>query len=115
MYLSDRGFDLDKEVGYHSTMGRRKKKDKPSISSVHPDWVISEEIQINGRNVVAGTELSITSERGRFKFVKHVQTPTAEWIDVIGGPERHKIFRSFRTDRVKRVHWKNRMRDSAKN
>lgn len=91
-------------------MGRRKKKRCNEISEIHPDWVISDEIQINGRNVVAGTELSITSERGRFKFVKHVQTPTAEWIDVIGGPERYKIFRSFRPDRVKRVHWKNKMR-----
>lgn len=95
-------------------MGRRKKKRSADIAEIHPDWVISEEVQINGRNVVAGTELSITSERGRFKFVKHVQTPTAEWIDVIGGPERYKVFRSFRTDRVKRVHWKNRMRESTK-
>lgn len=92
-------------------MGRKKKKTK-DISEVHPDWVISEEMQINGRNVVAGTELSILGERGRFKFVKHVKTAEVEWIDVVGGPEKHKAFRSFRPERVKRVHWKNKMRES---
>lgn len=95
-------------------MGRRKKKQSNPLSEVHPDWIISEEIQINGRNVVSGTELSITGERGRFKFIKHVQTPTAEWIDVVGGATGHKAWRSFRSDRVKRVHWKNKMRESVK-
>lgn len=95
-------------------MGKSKKKKINLLSDIHPDWVITEEIQINGRNVVVGTELSITEERGRFKFVKHVRTPTAEWIDVVGGSTGHKSFRSFRPDRVKRVHWKNRLRESVK-
>ena len=95
-------------------MGRAKKKKANEISDIHSDWVISEEMQINGRNVVAGTELSITSERGRFKFLKHVQTPTAEWIDVVGGVANHKSYRSFRPERVRRVHWKNKMRESSK-
>lgn len=95
-------------------MGRKKKKRSNSLEEMHPDWVISKEIQINGRNVVVGTELSITDERGRFKFLQHVQTPTAEWIDVIGGPTGTRMFRSFRSERVKRVHWKNKMRESAK-
>ena len=93
-------------------MGRPKKKRSNPLSEVHPDWVVTEEIQINGRNVVVGTELSISDERGRFKFIKHVQTPTAEWIDVVGGSVGHKSYRSFRTDRVKRVHWKNKLRGS---
>jgi len=95
-------------------MGRRKKKQSNTLAEVHPDWVVSEEVQINGRNVVVGTELSITEERGRFKFLKHVKTPTAEWIDVIGGPEKYRMCRSFRPDRVKRVHWKTKMRESQK-
>jgi len=93
-------------------MGRRKKKIS-NLAEAHPDWVVSEEIQINGRNVVVGTELSISNERGRFKFIKHVKTPTAEWIDVIGGPEKYRMCRSFRLDRVRRVHWKNKMRESV--
>jgi hypothetical protein len=96
-------------------MGRSKKKRSRTLEEVHPDWVVSEEIQINGRNVAKGTELSIVEERGRFIFVKHVQTPTAEWIDVIGGPKGVRVFRSFRSDRVKRVHWKNKLRESFKN
>lgn len=93
-------------------MGRRRKKPAP-LSEVHPDWVVSDRIQINGRYVTAGTELSIIDERGRSRFIKHVQTPTAEWIDVVGGMSGHKAFRSFRSDRVKRVHWKNKLRENA--
>lgn len=95
-------------------MGRRKKKRSNSLEEVHPDWVVTDEMQINGRYVVAGTELSIENERGRFVFVKHVQTPTAEWVDVIGGPKGVRVFRSFRTEKVKRVHWKNKLRESFK-
>lgn len=95
-------------------MGRKKKKAN-SLADMHPDWIISNEIQINGRNVVVGTELSITDERGRFRFIQHVQTPTAEWIDVIGGPTGTRMFRSFRSNRVKRVHWKNKLRENSKN
>jgi hypothetical protein len=96
-------------------MGRNKKKRSKTLEEVHPDWTVTEEMQINGRNVTKGTELSITEERGRFVFIKHVQTPATEWIDVIGGPKGVRVFRSFRTDRVKRVHWKNRLRESFKN
>jgi hypothetical protein len=96
-------------------MGRKKKNQVDSFKQLHPDWVISTEIQINGRNVVVGTELSISDERGRFKFLQHVQTPTAEWIDVIGGPTGTRMFRSFRSERVRRVHWKNKLRESVKN
>lgn len=92
-------------------MGRKKKQQR-TVIDVHPDWVVSESIQINGRNVVRGTELSITQERGRFLFIKHVQTPTAEWIDVVGGPSGHKSFRSFRSEKVRRVHWKNKTREN---
>lgn len=96
-------------------MGRRKKTDhEEKFRQLHPDWVVSDKIQINGRHVTAGTELSITGERGRFKFLKHTKTPTAEWIDVIGGPNNYRTMRSFRPDRVRRVHWKNKMRESNK-
>lgn len=90
----------------------RKRKKSNSLEEVHPDWVVSESIQIHGRNVVSGTELSIASERGRFRFIKHVSTPTSEWIDVIGGVKGVRMFRSFRVERVKRVHWKNKLRES---
>lgn len=92
-------------------MGKRRKKPQ-TVEEAHPDWVVSDHIQVNGRHVSAGTELSIHDERGRFRFIKHVKTPTAEWIDVVGGTTGHKSYRSFRPDRVKRVHWKNKMREN---
>lgn len=94
-------------------MGRPKKKRSNDIADIHPDWIISDKIQINGRWVTAGTEMSIIGERGRFLFVKHVQTPTAEWVDVIGGATGHKAMRSFRSERVKRIHWKNKIRGNT--
>lgn len=86
-------------------MGRRKKSIKEDNPS--SDWEITYEMQINGRHVEAGTELKIQGERGRFRFIKHVLTSDAEWIDVWGGPKHREQMRSFRTERVIRVHYKN--------
>ena len=73
------------------------------------DWTMKDEIQINGRHVVKGTELKIRGERGRFRFVKHVYNHRldVEWIDVWGGPKNTPSMRSFRVDQVQRVHYKN--------
>jgi hypothetical protein len=90
-------------------MGRRKKV-KPTTADIHPDWVISNEITVNGRAVGIGTELSIKGEPGRFRFIQHIQTPTAEWIDVIGGKPKYERQRSFRSTAVKTVHRLNRVR-----
>jgi len=87
-------------------MGKRKNsKQTPNVSA---DWVKSYSIQINGRNVESGTELKIKGQRGRFRFIHHVVTPAgAEWIDVWGGPKGSEQWRSFRTEQVQRVHYKN--------
>ena len=69
---------------------------------------VTTELQINGRNVAVGTELSIKGERGRFRFLKHMATATTEWIDVWGGPSGREQMRSFRPDRVKTVHYVNK-------
>lgn len=88
-------------------MPRRKKVKEIT----YPEgWEVSFEYQVNGRNLEPGTEVSIKNERGRFSFVKHVKTENSEWIDVIGGPPRVKMFRSFAIDKVKTVHWKKKMR-----
>lgn len=85
------------------------KKKTTHIEGPKPNdnWIVSTEIQINGRHVIPGTELKIKGERGRFRFLKHVQTETSEWIDVIGGPKGTDQWRSFYPDRVKTVHYKN--------
>ena len=85
----------------------KAKKEEVQAPRPNDHWIISEEIQINGRNVVKGTELKITGERGRFRFVKHVNNNGIEWIDVHGGKKGAESMRSFRQDRVKTVHYKN--------
>jgi hypothetical protein len=86
-------------------MARKQKTKTPMVSDA---WTIKEEIQINGRNVVPGTELKIAGERGRFRFIKHVTTDKgAEWIDAWGGPKGGETWRSFRPEQVKTVHYKN--------
>lgn len=95
-------------------MGRKKKE----ISNLPPrydpsaDWVVSEEWNANGRNLVKGTELSIKGERGRYHFVRHVYNPRADasWIDVIGGPKNIRQYRSFNPMNIKTVHYKNKLR-----
>lgn len=100
-------------------MGRKVTTKKTTQSTPRPNdnWVITEEITVNGRKVVKGTELTIEGERGRYLFIKHVYNPSTDsaWIDVVGGSStaasRH---RSFRQDRIKTVHWKNKARRPRK-
>ena len=88
---------------------------KINLQPLPADWVISEEIQIHGRNVSKGTELSIKGESGRFRFIKHVKTENKEWVDVIGGKRGYQSFRSFDISRVKTVHYKNKTRQNKSN
>jgi hypothetical protein len=87
----------------------RKKTEVPVAPKPCDAWNIETEIQINGRNVVKGTELKISGERGRFRFIKKVTTDKdVIWIDVYGGPKGAESIRSFRPERVKTVHSKNK-------
>lgn len=87
----------------------RKKKIVDEGPRPCDSWEILTEIQINGRNVTRGTELKIAGERGRFRFIKYVKTEKGiEWVDVIGGPKGCEVWRSFRPEQVKTVHYKNR-------
>jgi hypothetical protein len=89
-------------------MPKKRKPEEPSASKPNAEWEYTTELQINGRNVTAGTELKITGERGRFRFIRVVKTPGGkEWLDVWGGAKGSEQWRSFRTDRVRRVHYKN--------
>ena len=89
-------------------MGRRKKSDAPDVPKPNDNWEYVTEMQINGRYVSKGTELKVSGERGRFRFVAFIKTDKGtEWIDVWGGPKGAEALRSFRLDRIKRVHYKN--------
>jgi len=90
------------------SVARKKKLNLPEQPKPNDSWVYLKEIQINGRNVSKGTELKISGERGRFRFVQHVTNHDGiSWIDVWGGPKGADCMRSFYLDRVKRVHYKN--------
>ncbi len=89
-------------------MGRKKKDTTPAAPKPNDTWVYETQIQINGRNVTPGTELKISGERGRFRFMQLVTNHNGVvWIDVWGGPKGSENCRSFRLDRVRRVHYKN--------
>lgn len=61
----------------------------------------------SGRHLAPGTEFSVYGEPGRFRFVEHVITPAGiEWVTGIGGPRKVRVCRSFRPERIKRVHVK---------
>jgi hypothetical protein len=91
------------------SMSRRKKVSVPDVPRPDRNWIVLTEIQINGRHVVKGTELKISKERGRFRFIKQVTTEKGvTWIDVWGGPKGSEAIRSFYPDRIKTVHSKNK-------
>ena len=71
-------------------------------------WTVSTSfIAASGRHLSPGTEVSITGERGRFRFVRHVVTDKGvEWLDFIGGTKGVSMMRAFRPERIKRVHTK---------
>lgn len=94
------------------TTPRRKTKPQP----LPADWEVSETFYWNGRHITKGTELSITGARGRYRFVKHVKTPKAEWIDTVGGGTRTRsdMARSFAPNRIKTVHRIAKTRANAK-
>lgn len=88
-------------------MAKRRRSTLDEGPRPNSEWVCETEIQVNGRNVNAGTELKIRGVRGRFRFVKKVTTPTTQWIDVWGGPKGAESMRSFRLEQIKTVHYKN--------
>lgn len=71
-----------------------------------------EEIKINGRNVVRGTELSFKNVRGRFRFMYAAENPNGSiaWLTVYGGTSGRKQYHSFAPDKVRAVHYKTKIR-----
>ena len=69
------------------------------------DWHERQDAVVNGRHLAPGTEVSITGERGRFRFVKRVVRDSGvEWLDFWGGPKGHEQLRSFAPSRIRTVH-----------
>lgn len=81
--------------------------DAPAQNSARP-------LRMHGRELLPGTEVSISGERGRFRFVSATTTSANRLVlDFIGGPAGHECWRSFYPERVKTVHRINRTRAAA--
>lgn len=74
-----------------------------------PGWQVSDRFVWNGRHIEVGTELTVRGIRGRVRFVKHVVTDKAEWVDAI---DRDKHFRSIAPERIRTVHRLNKTREN---
>lgn len=62
---------------------------------------------INGRYLTPGTEVSITGQRGRFRYIDcQTAKSGALVLNFVGGTSGHEKLRSFHPDRVKTVHRK---------
>lgn len=73
-----------------------------------------EEFVARNRHLVPGTEVSISRERGRFRFVNAQVTSTGRMVlNFIGGAAGHEVFRSFYPERVRRVHRLSRTRANS--
>lgn len=69
-------------------------------------WTYTETTKINGRILTPGVEVSVKGERGaRFRFMYHVRTDKGvEWDDYVGGTKGVFQWRSFKPERIRRVH-----------
>lgn len=80
------------------------KKNAVVVPKPNDNWVITTEMQINGRTVTPGTELKISGMRGRYRFIKHIDTGSTVWVDVWGGPKGSEQWRSCRPEKIRTVH-----------
>jgi len=63
------------------------------------------ELQINGRWLNIDSEVSITGERGKFKYLGHSTTSGGKLVlNFVGGGSNKHLLRSFYPERVKTVH-----------
>lgn len=72
-------------------------------------------VRVHGRELHPGsTEVSITGERGRFRFMRATTTSSDRVVfDFIGGTAGHECWRSFYPERIKTVHRIGRTRKNA--
>jgi hypothetical protein len=69
-----------------------------------------EEAFVNGRHIKPGTEVSISRERGRFRFINATMTSQGQLVlNFVGGAPGREALRSFYPERVRRVHRINRL------
>jgi hypothetical protein len=64
--------------------------------------------KVHNRILERNTEITIDGEAGRFKFISMNASDGS--ITCFGGRQGYGMFRSFMPDRIKRVHYKKKMR-----
>lgn len=63
------------------------------------------DVQVNGRWLNIGSEVSVTGERGRFRYLGHSKSSDGKLIlNFLGGSNGHELMRSFYPERIKTVH-----------
>ena len=95
-------------------MVRRIRRRRKPVFTPPESWVIETTYRLGTRTLEPGTEVKITGESGRFRFVRAVTTPTSHWLQFIGGTKKHETFRFFYPSRVKTVHRIKRTRAGTK-
>lgn len=69
------------------------------------------ELRLPGKHpLVVGKELTFRGERGRFKFRWAKETSDGYEVTVYGGTKRYTAWRTFTADRIKAVHYKEKLR-----
>jgi hypothetical protein len=64
-----------------------------------------EAIEVKGQQVIPGTEMEITGERGRFRFKSSRRTSDDKLVlTFVGGVSGEECWRSFYAERVKKVY-----------
>ncbi len=79
---------------------RRRMRHKPL-----PDRRTVKEWRANGRVLEPGVEFSVKGEPGRFVFLSVTEKDDGKvWVNAVGGPKGHRLYRAFYPERVKTVH-----------
>lgn len=86
-------------------MARRLKKYETRWGTAPPNQTWHESLSLHKRNVSLNTRLKFAGERGEFRFIKYVEHPNGDWIDVW---DKNGAWRAFRADRLKQVKNKTR-------
>lgn len=87
---------------------RRKKYDVP----LPEGWEVSTATQVHGRHLTPGMEVSVVGLRGRFRFVKRVDTEKGSWLVLWGGKTGKEKYHHVDPEKVRTVHRLTKMREA---
>ena len=70
------------------------------------------DVRIEGKHpLVVGKEVTFRGERGRFRFKWARELADGRYeITVFGGTKKYQSYRTFTSDRIKAVHYKEKLR-----